>query len=48
MCYLMRGDSGYQSDYDGIGAPRRRLDGENGPSATKITIVNSLHFADLL
>lgn len=44
----MHGDLGYHSDYDGIEAPRHRPDGENGPGATKSTIVNSLHFADLL
>lgn len=48
MCYLMHGDSGYQSDYEGIEAPRHRPDGENGPSAAKSTIMNSLHFAELL
>ncbi len=46
MCYLMHGDLGYQSDYEGTEGPRHRPDGENGPSVAKSTIVNSLHFAD--
>lgn len=46
MCYLLHGESGYQSDYEGIEARRHRPDGENGPSAAKSTTVNSLHFAD--